>query len=71
MKAAIYCRVSTKDKGQETANQAMQLREYSVRMGWEIVEEYTDQASAKNGERSAFKRLFEDASKRRFDVVLV
>jgi DNA invertase Pin-like site-specific DNA recombinase len=49
----------------------MQLREYSVRMGWEIVEEYTDQASAKNGERSAFKRLFEDASKRRFDVVLV
>jgi DNA invertase Pin-like site-specific DNA recombinase len=40
-------------------------------MGWEIVEEYTDQASAKNGERSAFKRLFDDASKRRFDVVLV
>jgi DNA invertase Pin-like site-specific DNA recombinase len=71
MKAAIYCRVSTKDKGQETANQAIQLREYAARMGWEIVEEYTDTASAKNGERSAFKRLFDDASKRRFDVVLV
>jgi DNA invertase Pin-like site-specific DNA recombinase len=40
-------------------------------MGWEIVEEYTDQASAKNSERSAFKRLFDDASRRRFDVVLV
>jgi DNA invertase Pin-like site-specific DNA recombinase len=71
IKAAIYCRVSTKDKGQETANQALQLREYAARMGWELVEEYTDQASAKNGERSAFKRLFDDASKRRFDVVLV
>lgn len=71
MKAAIYCRVSTKDKGQETANQAFQLREYCARMGWEIVEEYTDTASAKNGERSAFKRLFDDASKRQFDVVLV
>jgi DNA invertase Pin-like site-specific DNA recombinase len=70
-KAVLYCRVSTKDKGQETANQANQLREYAARMGWEIVEEYTDQASAKNGERSAFKRLFDDASKRRFDVVLV
>jgi DNA invertase Pin-like site-specific DNA recombinase len=71
IKAAIYCRVSTKDKGQETANQAIQLREYCARMGWEVVEEYTDQASAKNGERSAFKRLFDDASKRRFDAVLV
>jgi DNA invertase Pin-like site-specific DNA recombinase len=70
-KAVLYCRVSTRDKGQETANQANQLREYAARMGWEIVEEYTDQASAKNGERSAFKRLFDDASKRRFDVVLV
>lgn len=71
IKAAIYCRVSTKDKGQETANQAIQLREYAARMGWDLVEEYTDQASAKNGDRSAFKRLFDDASKRRFDVVLV
>jgi DNA invertase Pin-like site-specific DNA recombinase len=70
-RAVLYCRVSTKDKGQETANQAIQLREYASRMGWEIVEEYTDQASAKNGERSAFKRLFDDASRRRFDVVLV
>ena len=69
--AAIYCRVSTKDKGQETANQAIQLREYCARQGWQIVEEYTDQASAKNGDRSAFMRLFEHASKRRFDIVLV
>jgi DNA invertase Pin-like site-specific DNA recombinase len=70
-RVAIYCRVSTRDKGQDTANQAIQLRAYCARQGWEIVEEYTDQGSAKNGERSAFKRLFDDASKRRFDVVLV
>jgi DNA invertase Pin-like site-specific DNA recombinase len=28
MRAALYTRVSTKDKGQETANQLRQLREF-------------------------------------------
>jgi DNA invertase Pin-like site-specific DNA recombinase len=71
VKAAIYARVSTKDKGQDTANQLLQLRDYCARQQWTIVEEYTDHESANTGNRVAFKRLFTDASRRKFDVVLV
>jgi DNA invertase Pin-like site-specific DNA recombinase len=35
------------------------------------VEEYLDNESAKTGNREAFKRLFTDASRRKFDMVLV
>lgn len=71
MKAALYARVSTKDKGQDTANQLLQLREYCARQGWQIAAEYIDHESAKSSDRAAFKRLFTDASRRKFDVVLV
>ncbi len=71
MIAAIYARVSTKDKGQDTENQLHQLREYCTRQNWTVVEEYIDHVSGKSGDRDGFKRLFGDASKRKFDVVLV
>lgn len=71
MTAAIYARVSTKDKGQDTENQLLQLREYCARQQWQIVEEYIDHESAKTGNRDAFRRLFTDASRRKFDAVLV
>jgi DNA invertase Pin-like site-specific DNA recombinase len=69
-KAALYARVSTKDKGQDTENQLLQLRDYCRRQGWGCLE-YIDQASGKTGDRDAFKRLFADASRRLFDVVVV
>lgn len=68
---AIYARVSTADKGQDTENQLFQLREYCARAGWRISKEYVDHVSGKTGERDAFKQLFEDASRKLFDVVLV
>jgi DNA invertase Pin-like site-specific DNA recombinase len=71
MKAAIYARVSTKDKGQDTENQLLQLREYCARQDWNVTEEYVDHVSGKSGDRDSFKRLFEDASRRKFDVVVV
>jgi DNA invertase Pin-like site-specific DNA recombinase len=71
VRVAIYARVSTQDKGQDTENQLLQLREYAARQGWEIVAEYVDHVSGKTGDRDAFRRLFEDASRRHFDVVLV
>jgi DNA invertase Pin-like site-specific DNA recombinase len=71
VRAAIYARVSTKLKGQDTENQLLQLREYCVRQAWQITEEYVDHESAKTGDRAAFKRLFADATQRKFDVVLV
>ena len=61
MRAALYARVSTRDRGQDTANQMDALREYCRRAGWEIAEEYIDHESGKNGNREAFKRLFVDA----------
>lgn len=70
MRTAIYARVSTKDKGQETENQLMQLRAFCVASGWTIVKEYIDRKTAKNADREEFKKLYADASKRLFDVVL-
>ena len=70
-RCAIYVRVSTQDKGQDTDNQLHQLREYAARQQWNLVEVYEDHVSGKTGDREEFRRLFEDASKRRFDVVLV
>jgi len=71
IRCAIYVRVSTQDKGQDTDNQLHQLREYAVRQRWDVVGVYEDHISGKTGDRESFRRLFEDASKRKFDVVLV
>lgn len=69
-KIAIYVRVSTKDK-QDAENQAIQLREFARRSGWEVVQEYADVVSGKSAQqRSQFQKMFLDASRREFDAVL-
>jgi DNA invertase Pin-like site-specific DNA recombinase len=68
MRAAIYARVST-DK-QDTENQAVQLREFANRQGWQIVREYVDYESGSTADRTEFKKMFEDASQRKFDLLL-
>lgn len=70
MRVALYARVSTKDKGQDTENQLGQLREFAKLQGWTVAGEYVDRATGKNSDREQFKKLFEDASRRRFDSVL-
>lgn len=70
MKVALYARVSTKDKGQDTENQLAQLRDFAKAQGWTVTGEYVDRATGKNSDREKFKRLFEDASRRKFDSVL-
>ena len=67
---AIYCRVSTRDKGQDFTNQLLALREFASKQGWAIVNEYIDQQSAKDDDRPAFRQMFQDASQRKFDVLL-
>lgn len=67
---AIYSRVSTKDKGQDTENQLRQLRDFCSNQGWTIIREYVDQASGKHGDREQFQEMFAAASRREFDVVL-
>ena len=46
MKASLYARVSTRDKGQDVENQLRQLRDFCQKQGWEIVREYTDKVLA-------------------------
>jgi len=67
---AIYARVSTKDKGQEVANQLRQVREYCSRQGWDVVTEFVDRASGKRSDREQFQAMFAAASQRQFDCVL-
>jgi DNA invertase Pin-like site-specific DNA recombinase len=66
--SAIYARVST-DR-QETDNQLAQMRRFAESQQWEIRGEYVDHETGKHADREQFRRLFEDASRREFDVVL-
>jgi DNA invertase Pin-like site-specific DNA recombinase len=70
MRAALYARVSTTDKGQDTENQLIQLRTFAESQGWTIVTEYVDGASGKRGDRVQFQKMFVAASRRGFDVLL-
>jgi DNA invertase Pin-like site-specific DNA recombinase len=70
MQVALYARVSTRDRRQDTENQLAQLRTFATAQGWSVVNEYVDRASGKRGDRAQFLRLFEDASRRKFDLVL-
>ena len=71
MKIALYTRVSTSGKGQDTEVQARELREYATRRGWDVVQEYTDNGvSGAKESRPALDRLTQDARRRKFDGVL-
>ncbi|WP_022821929.1 recombinase family protein [Hymenobacter norwichensis] len=70
MKAAIYARVSTRDKGQDNENQLRELRAFAERLGYTTYKEYLDTDSGGKADRPQFKHLFQDAHQRRFDVVL-
>jgi DNA invertase Pin-like site-specific DNA recombinase len=70
MRVALYGRVSKDDGKQDTENQLHELREFCQRSRWTIAHEYVDRASGKTADRPQFKKLFEDAGKRQFDLVL-
>ncbi len=70
MRVALYARVSTKDKGQDTENQLVQLREFARTQKWAIQGEYIDRTSGKHSDREQFQRLFQDAAQRSFDTAL-
>src|SRR5271169_959535 len=68
MKCGIYVRVSTGK--QETDNQFSQLQAFALSQGWVVVAVYADQLTGKHSDREQFQRMFRDASKRVFDVLL-
>ena len=70
MKVAIYCRVSTAE--QDTANQLLVLEKLAEDRGWKVVEVYQEEASAwKDGHQRELSHLLVDASRHRFNAVLV
>ena len=70
MRVVLYTRVSTQHKGQETANQLLQLRECCHAQNWLILREYEDHESGGKSERTAFQQMLRDAAASRFDVLL-
>jgi DNA invertase Pin-like site-specific DNA recombinase len=68
VKIAIYARVSTTK--QDNENQLAQLREFAAKQDWQVFDSYVDQESGSTSDRPEFQRMFCDASKRKFDLVL-
>ena len=64
MRTALYTRVSTQHKGQETANQLLQLRECCQAQNWSVLQEYEDHESG-----GTFQQMLRDAAARKFDIL--
>jgi len=72
MKVALYARVSTSDKDQDPMTQLLPLREFVKAQSWDTYHEYIDYAPATDlYHRTAWKELLEDASRRKFDILVV
>ena len=74
MKAVIYTRISTSDKGQTVDNQLRILREVAEKKGYEVVQELSDKGiSGAKGrdEREGFNELIKGAIRKEFDIILV
>jgi DNA invertase Pin-like site-specific DNA recombinase len=68
MRVALYARVSTTDKGQDTENQLLQLRRFCEIQSWVIAGEYVDRKTGRTADRQAFQLLFQHAYEKRFDL---
>jgi site-specific DNA recombinase len=72
LKVAIYARYSSDNRRDASiADQVRVCREFAVRQGWTVVQEFTDHAiSGATLLRPGFQALMRDALNGRFDVVL-
>jgi DNA invertase Pin-like site-specific DNA recombinase len=68
MKVAIYSRVSKESS--DNTNQLLILRDYCLKMNYEIYDEYVDIVSGGSPNRPEFNHMMQDASKRKFDMLL-
>jgi DNA invertase Pin-like site-specific DNA recombinase len=72
MRVYLYARVSTSDKEQDPVTQLMPLREFVSNQGWQILGEYIDKVPATDiAHRTAWRDLLNDASRKKFDLLLV
>ncbi|HHU99438.1 MAG TPA: recombinase family protein [Bacteroidales bacterium] len=68
MKIGIYSRISKESS--DNMNQLIILRDYCQKMDYFIYDEYVDIVSGGSPNRPQFNRMLEDASKRKFDMLL-
>ncbi len=71
MKAALYGRVSTTDKGQDPELQLRPLRSYCTARELELAGEFVDYASGNKDRRPELDRLLDAARKRQIDCIVV
>ena len=70
-RVALYARVSTSNGQQDPEMQLRELREYAEHRELIITGEYVDHMTGSKDSRPALNRLMADASRRKFDAVLV
>ncbi len=70
MKAAIYTRVSTIDKGQTLEQQENPLIQYCNKEGWDY-EVFKDYASGSKESRPELDKMLQRLRQREFDVVII
>ncbi|MFN4310075.1 MAG: recombinase family protein [Ferrovibrio sp.] len=69
----MYCRVSTADGRQTVANKIADLTAVADRLGWQVTEVITDEASGTKGreKRPGYDRLLTAITRREIDMVAV
>ncbi len=72
MRCAIYIRVSTDKKEQETSlgNQKDLFFNYVSDQGWDIYKFYVDVESGTTDKREKLQEMIQDAKQRKFDIIL-
>jgi len=72
LRAALYARCSTHDKGQDPELQLLPLREYCHRRGLSVIGEYVDNGvSGAKDRRPQLDSLMDAARKRQVDIIIV
>jgi DNA invertase Pin-like site-specific DNA recombinase len=70
-RVALYARVSTSNGQQDPEMQLRELREFAEHSGLAVTGEYVDRMTGSKDSRPSLNRLMSDASRRKFDAVLV
>ena len=72
MRAVLYARVSTGDKGQDTENQLPEMRRFVDTRGWQLRREYIDTTSASGKRvREQFDEMLEACDRHEADVIII
>jgi DNA invertase Pin-like site-specific DNA recombinase len=61
LRAGLYARVSTEDKGQDPETQLRPLREYAERRGFSVAGEFVDRASGTTEQRPQYQEVVRPA----------